>query len=152
LSEDLLNVFSDALFIGIQRNPYAAVASMLKHHGACSWYKERWKEYPIPNSFLGITKTNAIQYESISNASKSALRWKSHKVRMNQLGSLLKSKLHIIQYENLIVNTEDELLKLEKFLSLNPKSIPIPIIKIESLDRWKSELTVEMKEQIYKYV
>jgi hypothetical protein len=57
-AEDLAARLPDAVFLGIQRNPFATVASMLEHAGVLAWH-ERWREFPVPNRFLGITLENA---------------------------------------------------------------------------------------------
>jgi hypothetical protein len=142
LAEDLAKNFSDAIFIGILRNPYATVASMLKHRGVLFWI-ERWKEFPVPNQFLGITRENASEWEQLSLAAKCALRWRSHAEQMAHLKNALGSKLYLINYEELISGTERELRNLENFLNLDT-SIPLPEVKRKSLDKWKSELSQEV--------
>jgi len=150
LAEDLVSVFPKAQFIGIKRNPYATVASMLKHRGILKWF-ERWKEFPIPNQFLGITNSNASEYEQLPSATKCALRWKVHAERMASLQTRLGPKLHVIQYEDLINETSGELSKLNKFLAL-ASPIPVPKVKRESLDRWRAELSSETLDQIKQIV
>lgn len=39
LAEALADAFDDALFVGIVRNPYATVASMLRHEGVLEWHR-----------------------------------------------------------------------------------------------------------------
>jgi len=49
LVDQLHNAFPDSLFIGIERNPYATIASMMLHPGFLA-YKEKWKTMPIPRA------------------------------------------------------------------------------------------------------
>lgn len=146
LAEALQNIFPESLFIGIQRNPYATVASMLKHEGVSSWHS-KWKEYPIPNYFLGITSSIANKYDELSLAEKCALRWKAHKERLEYLKIVLKDKLLILNYEDLINNTEEEINKLQNFLNLS-KPFAMPEVKKESLNKWKKELSNETISEI----
>ncbi len=146
IAEDLAAAFPEALFVGIQRNPYATVASMLKHGGVLEWHK-RWQEFPIPNRFLGITGDNRATYGAMPLAAKCALRWKVHLERLQSLRQTLNARLLVLQYEDVILHAEAQLASLTRFLSL-PSPIPKPSVKAESLERWKSELSDEVKQQI----
>jgi hypothetical protein len=146
IAEELATAFGDARFIGIQRNPYGTVASMLKHPGVLAWHA-RWKEFPVPNPFLGITRDNHDAYESMPLAAKCALRWKAHRERMHALGEALGPRLLVLQYEDVIRDPDTQLRALDAFLSL-PSPIPRPKVKAESLDRWRTELDDEAKSQI----
>jgi hypothetical protein len=57
-AEDLKRALPEALFVGIERNPYATVASMVLHPDVSAWHR-RWREFPVPNRFLGITPERA---------------------------------------------------------------------------------------------
>ncbi|WP_332694840.1 sulfotransferase family protein [Halalkalibacter lacteus] len=146
LAEELAATFPNAKFIGIYRNPYATVASMLKHQGVQMWYK-KWSDYPIPNRFLGITNENVNDFKQMSLPVKCALRWQSHKLQLNYLETTLKERLHIISYEKLIRQHKAEAKKLQTFLKLI-KPFPSIQIKKESLNRWKSELSKSMCKEI----
>ncbi len=52
LVDFLYKYVPNSYFIGIIRNPYATVSSMLLHEGVMKWIYN-WKKYPIPNEFLG---------------------------------------------------------------------------------------------------
>jgi hypothetical protein len=146
IAEDLAEAFPEARFVGIQRNPYATVASMLKHTGVLTWHK-RWKEFPIPNRFLGITNENRAAYGDMPLAAKCALRWKVHKERLERLRETMGPTLLVLKYEDVILEPETQLDALNRFLAL-PSPIPRPNIKSESLDRWKTELSDEVKQQV----
>jgi len=146
LAESLNNIFPNSCFIGMLRNPYATISSMFKHDFILKWQRE-WKKYPVPNEFLGITQENKENYENLKMEKKCALRWLSHKNKLYDLKNILKEKLKIIKYEDLILNTEKELEDLKRFLGLK-KDIPFPVVKRESLDKWKKYLTEEQCENI----
>jgi hypothetical protein len=146
IAEDLAAAFPEALFVGIQRNPFATVNSMLKHSGVLSWH-ERWQEFPVPNRFLGITHEIRADYESMPLAAKCALRWKAHRERLQDLRQTMGSRLLVLKYEDLIMEPDAHLVSLSNFLSLR-SAIPRPNIKSESLDRWKAELNDDTKQQI----
>jgi hypothetical protein len=146
IAEELSAAFADARFVGIQRNPYGTVASMLKHPGVLAWHA-RWKEFPVPNPFLGITRENEKEYESMPLAAKCALRWKAHRERMDDLRGKLGARLLVLQYEDVIRAPQSQLGALDAFLSL-PTAIPMPKVKSESLERWRTELDDEVKAQV----
>jgi hypothetical protein len=150
IAEQLINEFSDALFLGIQRNPYATVASMLRHKGVLSWH-QRWCEFPIPNAFLGITMDLADQYEEIPIAAKCALRWLAHSKRMNELRGSLGTQLLVTSYETFQKDTSNTIQGLQKFLGLS-SPLAIPHIRQESLLNWQSQLSGEEQRQIQDIV
>ncbi|MBT8037056.1 MAG: sulfotransferase [Verrucomicrobiae bacterium] len=146
IAEKLKETFPRALFVGIERNPYATVASMLKHKSVSAWHR-RWKEYPVPNRFLGITEKMADRYDDIPLASQCAIRWVAHHQRMNQLRSSLADDLSVISYEDFAYDAEETILKLQKFLGLH-EPIPVPKVKTESLRKWRANLSDENLSQI----
>lgn len=149
LAEQLAETFNNALFVGIIRNPYATVASMLRHKGVLKWHK-RWKDFPIPNKFLGITPINQKEYESLPLPSKCAMRWKAHHDQMEYLRQVLGDRLMVIHYESLFNDTYGVLKELGTFVGLS--SIPYPNIKESSLYKWKDQLSISEIEQIEEIV
>ncbi|WP_156291945.1 polysaccharide pyruvyl transferase family protein [Oceanobacillus salinisoli] len=139
IAEKLAKAFPEALFIGIQRNPFGTIASMFKHQGVLNWHK-KWKDFPIPNPFLGITKKNVHKYEQLSLAKKCAFRWDAHREKMNELKSTLGDRLHVVSYEALITDTQKELNLIQNFLKLE-KPLPLPKVNKHSLDKWREQLT-----------
>lgn len=150
IAEKLKESFPQSLFIGIERNPYATVASMMQHKGVSAWHK-RWREFPIPNRFLGITKELASTYDSIPFASQCAIRWVAHQDRMHILGHILGDDLLVISYESFAHNTEKVVYELQQFLRLQ-SPIPIPHVKTDSLQKWKRQLSKEEIKQIQNIV
>ena len=147
LTEELADAFPRALFVGIERNPYATVASMLKHQGDRHWH-ETWEEFPVPNPFLGITEDNVDEYRELSLIAQCALRWKAHKEKMDALVDMLEERLHVVSYAGLIRNTAAEIEALNGFLGLSTPLVQPELINRDSFDRWQSELSQEEMHEI----
>lgn len=145
-AEDLAAALPDAVFLGIRRNPLATVASMLKHAGVLQW-QERWREFPVPNRFLGITAENRDAYGKMPTAARCALRWRSHWERLETLRDALGARLLVLDYEDLIRDAAAQLARLGGFLGL-ATPIPTPEVRTESLDRWRDELPPDVLRQI----
>ena len=150
LAEKLKATFRSALFVGIERNPYATVASMLKHDGVLAWHT-RWREFPIPNRFLGITTDLATRYDTIPRAAQCAIRWLAHRHRMNALRLRLGSSLMVISYETFADNTQQTVRGLQHFLGLTAP-IPVPEVKRDSLQKWRTQLSIDEVQQIQSIV
>jgi len=150
LAERLKRTFSGALFVGIERDPYATIASMILHDGVNTLHK-RWREFPIPNKFLGIDKENKDIYDNLPIAKNFALSWLSHHDRMNELRSVLGTSLKVINYEHFAKEPQKIIEDLRKFLGL-PTPLEIPKVKQESLNKWENQLSSEQIRQITKIV
>lgn len=118
IAEELNLAFNNPMFVGIERNPFANIASMIKHQGVSEWH-HRWKEFSIPNRFLGIEEEMVTYYEDLPFASKCALRWLAHHKQMNRLRKTF---------------------------------LPIPEVKIESLNKWQENLSSTEIQQIAEIV
>lgn len=147
IAEQLLAVFPRARFVGVQRHPYATVASMLRHRAVSHWHRD-WKSLPVPNRFLGITRELSKVYESMPMAARCALRWKCHYEQMQVLQAKLGSALAVIWYESLVNRTELVIRMLEQFLHLRVGPISSDVRR-DSLSAWKSQLGVEEIAQIH---
>lgn len=138
--------FPESRFVGIQRDPFATVSSMLLHSGVSAWQRN-WKRYGVPNEFLGIDATNAASYDSLSEAQKAALRWKAHHDRLEGLKQILGSRLLVLSYETFSLDFERSLGIMWDFLNLPPiASIHEP--KTTSLHDWRSRLSAEQVADI----
>lgn len=150
IAERLKAAFPDALFVAIERNPYATVASMMKHRAVSAWHA-RWREFPLPNRFLGISTEDAKHYDELPLPSQCAKRWVAHHERLNLLRERLGSALFQVSYETFANSPESVIQDLQRFLRLeNP--LPLPDVKSESLDKWKTQLTAEQIKQIENIV
>lgn len=153
IAEDLAKTFDNAYFIGIIRNPYGTVASMLRHKEVLGWHK-KWREYPVPNAFLGITEDIAKQYDELSLPERCTIRWIAHYHRMEELQKKLGSRLLVISYEDLIRNSQSVLEEVREFLDLTYPP-EIETIKKESLSKWKRNLSErdidEISRMLVKY-
>lgn len=138
LVEPIKDYFETAKFIGIKRNIYATVASMLKHKGVLEWYNV----LPLDqvNPFLGITAENREFFKDLPLESKCALRCKSHFDRLTYLEAEFPEKVLVIDYEDFYNDYERLMKQLESFLGLGKPIKSEPLIS-SSIDRWQSELT-----------
>lgn len=149
LAESLSQFFPGARFIGTQRNPYGTIASMLSHEGVLNWFRQ-WKRYPLPNEFLGIDRATAETYDSLPLVAKCALRWNSHRRRLDNLQRILGSKLYTVQYERLVGSPIEEVERLQRFLELR-QPFPSPDVRRAPLSKWKSQLSqtqIEIIEEV----
>jgi hypothetical protein len=139
LAESLANAFPNSLYVGIQRDAFGTIASMLKHKGVLAWH-HRWRDFPLPNRFLGITHEIAERYDQMSIETKCALRWQAHANRMREAQRSLDNRLMVIPYEDLIADPQRWLKQLVTHHTLD-RPFPPPEVKTVSRDRWRSELT-----------
>jgi hypothetical protein len=149
IADRLGDRFEDSLFLGIHRNPYATVASMLNHNGVQEWHR-RWDELPVPNQFLGISNEETRYYEDLSLTAKCTMRWISHREKMEEMKSVLGRRLMVVTHEELISNTGVVLDRLQDFVGLNtPLTNPQP--DPTTLDKWKVTLNdrqiIEIEEK-----
>lgn len=145
-AEELAEAFPSAMFVGIQRSAYGTIASMIRHTGVTEW-TEQWREFPLPNKFLGIDELWSDDYDSLSLAAKHALRWKAHKDRLISLKATLGSRMHLLDYEQMQKDINTRLSELVEFLQLN-EPFPIPEVKTESLTKWRQHLSEQDIEEI----
>ena len=150
LAEKLKRFFPRALFVGIERNPYATVASMIQHPGVSAWH-QRWRDLPVPNRFLGITPEIVDAYGEMPLAAKCALRWIAHHDRIRQLQSTLGASLLAISYETFAENTQGVIRELQRFLGLR-QPIPSPEVKTDSLHKWERLLSDAQIAQVQEIV
>ena len=142
LVEDLLEHFSNSKFIGIKRDVYATVASMLKHKGVLNWYNV----LPLNevNPFLGITTENIEIFKELPIEMKCALRWKSHVNRLDDLQAKFPKEVLVVNYEDFYKDYSKLMKGMASFLDLeNP--IISETLNSDSLEKWKLSLS---KEQI----
>lgn len=144
--ERLADTFGDALFLGIERNPYATVASMLRHRGVQKWHR-RWRDFPVPNPFLGIAEEDARRYDSLGMAEKCAMRWKAHHEKMREAKAALGERLLIVEHEVLVRRTRATIRRIQDFMGLDG---PIPVADADpsTLYKWQTRLSPEQVEAI----
>jgi hypothetical protein len=130
------NEYPLAYFVGIIRNPYSVVASMMKHTAVRSWTYQ-WNKFPIPNPFLGITSANVETYETMSLAERCALRWISHYDRLNKIKRILDGKFSVVCYEELCQNPETALEPIAANLGV-PDRFNVPLVDRDALTRGAS--------------
>ena len=135
----LQSEFPEARFLGVRRDVYGTVSSMLQHRGVRRWV-EQWEEFPVPNRFLGVTEENKERYREMSLAGRCALRWLAHERQLDRLEKELGGRMYQVDYRRLHNETDVVLDELKGFLGL---SLPIngPSVKKGSLDKWRSLLS-----------
>jgi hypothetical protein len=146
IAEQLAESFPEALFVGIKRDVFGTVNSMLQHDGVLKWI-HRWREYPLPSRFLGVGLDSAAAYEALPLEAKCAIRWKAHVMQLEHLSGVLGKRLMVLEYEKLQTDIAAELSTISAFLDLKTP-IPLPQIKAGSLDKWKRELSAEQQRNI----
>ena len=146
LAELLAESLPEALFVGIKRDVFGTVNSMLQHQGVLSWI-HRWREFPLPSRFLGVGPDAAEAYDALALEAKCAVRWKAHVLQLEHLESALGNRLLVLEYESLQTEIAAELARISAFLGLTTP-IPLPHIKTRSLDKWQHELSHEQKRNI----
>jgi hypothetical protein len=99
-AEHWSTLYPSAHLVGIIRNPFSVVASMMKHSGVREWAVD-WEKYPVPNPFLGVTSENEALYREMSLAERCTLRWISHYRRLQRLTGTMGEKLSLVAYEDL---------------------------------------------------
>lgn len=138
IAEYLADAIPTAKFIGIERDPYQTIASMLEHDGVGDWPR-RWREFPVPNRFLGIDEENQDRYEEMRPVEQHALRWNSHHEQMTALRSRLGDRMTVLQYADLQERTEVTLRDLQRFLGLDTP-FPQPEVRSSSTSKWRAIL------------
>ncbi len=146
LAEKLKAAFPTARFVGIERNPFATAASMIKHKRVSEWHT-RWREFPVPNRFLGISEEQATTYDALPLPTQCALRWVAHHERMTELRQTLGDDLMVIDYEAFAHQPAKVIETFQRFLGLE-KPIPVPDVRVQSLDKWKAQFDNEAIQQI----
>jgi Sulfotransferase family len=137
LVEELDKAFSSALYVALERAPYAAIASMMQHFGVRRHFVH-WRRYPVPNAHLGITHADAPGYDALPLSIKCALRWRSHHERLEELRRTLGDRLHVLCYEDLVEETDVELAKLATFVG---KQLQPGVPSRAALEKWHQILS-----------
>jgi hypothetical protein len=132
-----------AHFVGIVRNPYSVVASMMKHVSVRAW-TDRWRDFPVPNSFLGITSSNEKKYETMSLAERCTLRWISHFNRLNDIEETLGSRFSIVHYEDLCSNPTGVLDSIGAVLGISG-TFDIPPVDTDAVTRGANMSSIEIE-------
>lgn len=145
LVEELMEAFSNSLFVGIYRDVYSTTSSMLLHEGVSSWF-EKLPNDQI-NNFLGITEKNLSLYKDLTIEEKCAMRWLSHKNRLLALEREFPTRVKVFNYNELLENQQAQLADLSQFLNITNRFKPEEF-NLESLTKWKENLTVAQIEHI----
>ena len=149
-AEALATVFPTALFVGVQRNPYDTVASMIAHQGVLEWQRH-WRKFSVPNEFLGISHHIAETYDEMSTAQKCAIRWVAQTKRLADLSSVLGERMCVIHYEDLVLDPPRQIARVSQCLGF-PLPLKLPRIHSDSVEQWRRQLTDAMYQEIKEIV
>lgn len=146
IAEEIDEKVDNTFFISVVRNPFAVVASTLKHKGVRAWL-ENWKDYPIPNEFLGIDNENINSYSNMSIEGKAAMRWISHMEEIYRLKIKGMKNFMVVRYEDLFYKKKETVKKISEFLELD---VDISKVHFEesSLNKWIKNLNSKQKNTI----
>lgn len=135
--EDIIDFFPEAKFLGIKRNAFGTVSSMLKHKGVLSWYEK----LPLNeiNPFLGITESNKDNFKDLPIESKCAIRWLAHKNRLEYLEKKFPQNVLVVNYEDFYDEYESLMKRLKEFLDLDFELRSEPL-KPQGRDKWRNNL------------
>jgi hypothetical protein len=146
-------VFPEARFVGIYREPKAAVASMLKHGAIPEKVLPRWKLLPVPNRYFGITESVSKFYDNMPPVPRCTLYWLSHRLRLEFLKEAppksggLGDKLVLVSHEDLVSNGRAAAARLSRSLGLSP-SLEANDAAPATLVKWTSDLTLAQQRAI----
>lgn len=143
--EQLLDNFPNAKFVAMIRCPYSVAYSTLKHKAVPGWLKN-YKDYPVPNQFLGINHENINEYAHYGLAGKSTIRWLAHVKRICEIKKRYNDSVFVMNYEDLCVNPKNKLEELRVFLGYE-ENFEAPKVNLESLEK-KNHLLDEDKNEI----
>jgi hypothetical protein len=122
-------------------------------HGCADW-GNRWKEYPLPNKFLGVTEETAEEYDKLSTMEKCVWRYLSHRDELyDKLKVSMVGRLHVIDYDAMALTHRIEIEKLRGFM----EGVDIPLGSpdkrsvFKSFDYFGSKECVEIAETTGKY-
>lgn len=146
--EEINRVFKNTYFIGIKRNIYATVNSMLNHEGVLKWYEKI--DLSKPNPFFGITDENKDIFSNIPVESKCALRCKSHFDEIDRLG-VNKQNFLSISYEDFYKSPSMLKSKINDFL-YEELNFSIESLNVNGNIKWKKQLTENQIFNINKYI
>lgn len=145
--EKILNVFPQAKFVAIVRDPASVAFSTLNHAGVRGWLNN-WERIQQARKFFGIANINKKSYQKFSIVEKSTYRWCSHVNEINRLSKKHPKNFKYVPYEELCRVPKTILAELSIFLKINNKFVE-PVIKTKSLAK-KDNLTnnqlTEIKE------
>ncbi|NJW53453.1 sulfotransferase [Salinimicrobium oceani] len=145
LTEGLLSNFPDSYFIGMQRDLYQIVSSMLNHDRKKN--VRTWFDILPTNKcsrFLGINDYNISYYKDLPIEAKCVIRWLSHTFELERLKKEYPDKVFIFDYSIFCENFESELFKIEQLTALNLKEYA-ERPKSESLQKFKNLTNEQIK-------
>src|SRR6202035_451143 len=107
-AEALVAAFPDALIVQVVRDGRDSVAAMLTDQVAMSWFRPSVVniETEFPNPFYGVEdETDRLQWSSLSDAGKCAMRWRGAiRIAARLRQALPDDQLKTLRYEDMARN------------------------------------------------
>jgi hypothetical protein len=149
LVEKLLKIYPDAKFLCVQRGIFPTINSMLQHGRVLSWI-ENWKNFPIPNKFLGIgTVVSAEEYEHLSEIEKCALRCYVHIKEGLRLRELYPENFLIIRYEDFMLSPNFLKCSIREFADLVPD---FSAFNESNVNKWRKYISKSDRNKTIKFL
>jgi len=139
----LLHEFPNARFIGIYRDAFQTITSMIAH--GCANWGNRYSELMFPNAFLGLTETNYDEYAAASLAERCLCRWESHFDELQKVVNKYSDRVLVVSYAQLVNDPQRQVQRLSNFVGAD-LTVVHPIR--EAIHKWKKTLTEFNYEQI----
>lgn len=141
--------FPGAKFIGIQRDVYGVVSSMMQHEGCLQWVKN-WKDYPLPNRFLGVTEETAEDYDKMSLMERCVWRWCSHKDIIDE--SSLWRDSHLVEYDVITMSHNYAMNAIRRFMGTDiPNGTPNKTCLTKCYDTLDAKTGLKIVEACDRY-
>lgn len=135
ITDSLVEHFPSSFFIGVQREVFQVVNSMLNHKGVLRWFKT------VSNNktsrFLGINERNISYYKDLPIEAKCTLRWLSHTAELKLLQEKYPASVLIFDYQELCTDFNTQVDRFDRLLSLNLKDYA-ETPNLESLNKYKN--------------
>jgi hypothetical protein len=136
-AEDLAKLDDDIVFVGIQRDAVATVASMLAHAGVSGWDAD---QLPVPCPFIGKTEKNADGFGKLAAHVRHAIRVRSHTRELRRLKKALgKDRIRVVNFDTLVKSPTRALKPVEDLLGLTVsfKEVDFEQPDAATLTKWK---------------
>lgn len=148
LVDEINSEVENAFFIGIKRNVYATVNSMLNHQGVLNWYKTL--DLEKPNNFLGINSFNVDFFKDLPLEAKCALRWQSHQNKLKSFEGIM-SNFITVDYEDFYCNVEGVLNSINILID---EQLEYQVETLNKLGdtKWKGQLTQKQIRNIQNVI
>jgi hypothetical protein len=155
-AEALVHAFPDALIVQVVRDGRDSVAAMLKDHVAMSWFRPSVVniETEFPNPFYGVEdESDRLQWPSLSDAGKCAMRWRGAvRIAARLRKALPSDQLKTLRYEDMARNPGTAAAMLTAFTGSTVAAPVTPSTKRVKLEQneWRRTLSYNQLADVEK--